>query len=644
MNKKSRISRIKGCLAGEILWINLSNNKIWTEDTEKYALKTLGGRGINSLVMLENIKNNTKWTDPDNLLCFGVGSMVGTMAPGACRVDISSINVFTGGKGSSNVGGFWGPELKYAGYDNLIIIGKAKNPVYLYINNNDVQIRNAEKYWGKDTFETEKILRSEIGDRDIKIASIGPAGENKVRGSAIIVDTAKAAGGSGVGCIMGDKKLKAVVVRGTGKIDVAEPEKFRSVIEKCNKKCLDQTITATFRRAPLNFYSDPDFVSWDTLVVVRNGQDDNWGYEKKIRLMNPQNGVPSMVKEVRACYLCPIGCMPFLEISKGDYKGIKGEGFWANAIWGHASRVDISEPEAVLESWILSNKLGLDTDFAASTISWAFELYEKNIISQKDTNGLELKWGNSKSFIEMIKRLAYRQNIGDILADGLIEAAIKIGKNSEDYIVHVKGQPSIESFRIPKGWALAVSTSPIAGRHLRGSTCGNIRYGPKPRIGKFNIDSYENQAYGVYWQGKTKEIEDNLGICSYVGTWSGANFMDISDFVELINTGMGLDINENDLMNYYAPLGRNMEKAFNGLHTDLSREDDMPPRRFMEKAVKSGPYKGAKIELKQYNKMLDEYYGFWGWDIKTGKQTRTSLEMLGMDDIADKLEQRDKLG
>jgi aldehyde:ferredoxin oxidoreductase len=332
-----------------------------------------------------------------------------------------------------------------------------------------------------------------------------------------------------------------------------------------------------------------------------------------------------------------------MEISKGEYQGTRGEGFWINTIMGHACRVDVSEPEAVVGSWILTNKLGLDGDFAAAVISWAFELYEKGIISQNDTNGLELNWGNSKSFIEMLKKLAYREGLGNLLADGLIEAAKNIGRNSEDYIIHMKGQPSIEPFRVPKAWALAVSTSPVAGRHLRGATMGNKRYGPKPRIGKFNVIDYENQAYGVFWQGKTKEIEDNLGICNYVGTWSGANFLDISDFVQLINTGMGLNVNEKDLMDYYATLGRNMEKAFNELHTNMSREDDMPPKRFMQEEVKSGPYKGFKIDRKQYDKMLDEYYGLWEWDIKTGKQTRSVLEKLGMKKIANRLAQKGKL-
>lgn len=634
---------INGCLAGKILRIDLSSEKIWTEETKSYAERTLGGRGINSLIMINEIEPKVKWYDPENLLCFGVGALVGTIVPGACRVDVSTINVFSGGKGSANVGGFWGPELKYAGFDNLIIVGKSKKPVYLYINDSQVEIRDASFLWGKDVYETENMLREEIGDEHIKIACIGPAGENRVRGSAIIIDTVKAAGGSGVGCVMGDKKLKAVVVRGHGKIEVVQPERFMQVVAKCYKQCKDEPNAKMMRKVPFNLYSNPDWEGWNTNIVIKNGLDDQWEKEKRIRLMNPTTGVPNMQKGARACYSCPIGCMPFMEINKGKYKGDKGEGFWINTIMGHACRFDISDPESVVESWLLTNRLGLDGDYVAAGLSWVFELYEKGIITKKDTDGLELDWGNSEALIKMIKKLAYREGIGDLLADGMVEAAKKIGRNSEYYLIQVKGQPSIEPFRIPKGWALAVSTSPVAGRHLRGATMGSNRYGSRPRPGDFNITDYRNQAKGVVWQGKTKELEDNLGICNYVGTWSGANFLAITDFAELINAGMGLNLTEEELMDHYAVIGRNLEKAFNALHTNMSRKDDIPPKRFRVEEVKSGPYKGFKIDESKYNEMLDEFYELSGWDKKTGMQTRTGLKKLGLESITEKLANQGKL-
>jgi aldehyde:ferredoxin oxidoreductase len=632
------INRNKCCLAGKILRVNLSTGKIWTEDTVRHAEKTLGGRGINSLIMLNEINPGTKWHDPENLLCFGVGSLVGTMAPGACRVDVSTINVFSGGKGSANVGGFWGPELKCAGFDNIIIAGKSKSPVYLYINDSQVELRDASSIWGKTASDTENKLRQEMGDEKIEIALIGPAGENCVRGSAIMVDTAKAAGGSGVGCVMGDKKLKAIAVRGHGKIDVSDPERFMKAVEKCYRQCIaNGRKVLSMRQSGAARFENPDFEGWETCMVVRNGQDDYWEREKRIRLMNRETGVPAMRKAVRACCSCPTGCMPYMEIIEEKYEGVKGEGFWINAIW-NVARFDISDPGTAVAYWLLANELCLDADYVAAGLAWVFECFEKGFITKEDTDGLELTWGNGDALLKLMRMLAYREGIGNLLADGMIEAAKKIGRSSEYYLIHMKGQPSIEPFRIPKGWGLGVSTSPVAGRHLRGATRGTDHSGP--RSIEFDITSYKNQAKTVVWQGKTKELEDNLGICNYVGTWSGAHFLTPANYVELVNAGLGLNLTEEEMMNHYAPLGRNLEQAFNALHTNLSREDDLPPKRFREEEVKTGPYKGFKADEDKYNEMLDEFYELWGWDKRTGKQTSEGLERLGLEDVAKKLTEK----
>jgi len=631
----------KGCLAGKILRVNLSTGRTSTENTEKYAYKTLGGRGINSLIMLNEIEPKTKWDDPDNLLCFGTGSLVGTMAPGSCRTDISTINVFSGGKGSANVGGFWGPELKYAGYDNIIVSGKSKKPVYLHIHDNRIELREASSLWGQTTYETDNILRRELGDEHIKIATIGPAGENRVRGSAIIVDTAKAAGGSGVGCVMGDKRLKAVVLRGHGKIEVADPQGFMKEVAKCYRQCAEnESLVLSMRRGTIDLFVDQEFPAWNLEMVARNGQNDYWQKENRIRLMNPETGIPSLRKWVRACASCPTGCMPYWEINKGKHEGLKGEGIWVNTIQS-AARFDIDDPEVMIEFWLLANQLGLDTDYITAGLSWVFECYEKGLITKKDTGGLELTWGNGEALIELIKMVAFRQGIGNLLADGMVEAAEKIGGGSEYYLIHMKGQPSQESYRILKGWGLAVSTSPVAGRHLRGATQGPGHFGP-PGL-DFKATEYRNQPKAVFWQGKTKELEDSLGICSYIGTWIGAHFLTPANFVGLVNTGMGLNLTEEEMMDHYALLGRNLEKAFNTLHTDLSREDDLPPKRFREEEVKSGPFKGFKADEDKFNEMLDELYGLWGWDRNTGMQTRSGLERLGLKEIADKLARQGKL-
>lgn len=639
--------RPNNCLAGKILRVDLSSGLIKTEPTEPYVLIGLGGRGINSLIMLKEIPIGTKWDDPENLLCFGVGSLVGTMVPGACRVDVASINVFSGGKGSSNVGGFWGSELKYAGFDNIIISGVSKKPVYLWINNGTAELRDASFAWGKSVNESEKMLREAHGnDPFIEIAQIGPSGENLVRGSAVMIDTAKAAGGSGVGCVMGTKKLKAIVVRGTESIKVSNPEDFMKEVEKAFKQCADEPTAPVMRKSLTNYYADPDFEGWDNIMVVRNGQDEWWPKEKKLELMNPETGAPSHRAGMRACYNCPTGCMSFMKMKKGPNKGYTGEGFWVNTIMGHACRLDNSEPDSVIYSWLKNNDLGMDSDYAASTCAWAFELYDKGIITKEDTDGLELVWGCGEAFIELMTRIAYRKGkFANMLADGAIEAAKKIGNNAIYYLSHMNGQPSIEPFRACRGWGLAVATSPVAGRHLRGSSIGTNRFGPRPRPTSMPVDpqKFEDQPKICYWQGRSKELEDNFGICNYAGTWSGANYQTIENFASYANSALGLDVTPEELMEYYAPIGRNLEKAFNTLHTDMDRKDDMPPLRFQQEGIKSGPHAGMKAETDGYNKMLDMFYELWDWDVETGLQTRTCLEKLGLHEVADKLASVGKL-
>jgi len=638
MNKEGKIG---GGLAGKILRIDLTTGRIRTESSEPYAARTLGGRGTNSLILINEIEPGTKWHDADNLLCFGAGSLVGTPAPGACRTDISTINVFNGGKGSANVGGSWGAELKYAGFDHIIIRGKAERPVYLYVTDGRAEIREAGWLRGKTTYETENLLRQEIGDERIEIAAIGPAGENRVRGSAVLIDTAKAAGGSGVGCVMGDKKLKAIVVRGRGKIDVFDPAGFMEAVARTQRQCeANRAKVQSMRQSGAARFENLDFEAWETCMVIRNGQDDYWERDKRARLMNPEAGIPSMRRKVRACFSCPTGCMPFMEETRGKYEEMKGEGFWINALWSVA-RFDISDPESAVAFWLLANELGLDTDYVAAGLAWVFECYERGFIDQKDTDGLKLEWGSGEALIELMRKLAYREGIGDLLADGMVEAAKKIGRGSEYFLAHVKGQPSIEPFRIPKGWGLGVATSPVAGRHLRGAIRGPVHSGPGGD--DYDIVHYPNQAKAVVWQAKTKELEDNLGICNYVGTWSGAHFLNPGNYAELIRTGLGLKVTEQDLMEHYAEVGRNLEKAFNTLHTDLSREDDLPPLRFRQEEIKTGPYKGFKADEEKYNEMLDEFYELWGWDKKTGMQTREGLEKIGLKDVADRLEQKGKI-
>jgi aldehyde:ferredoxin oxidoreductase len=640
-NSRLNIDKIRGGLAGKILRVDLTQEKCWTEDTEKYAREWIGGRAINSWLLLNEMDPRTKWSDPDNPLIFGAGVLVGTLTPGACRLSIETKNVFSGGKGSANVGGHFAPEMKFSGFDHIVITGKANRPVYLFLHDGQAEIRDARPTWGKTVFETEAWLEKELAPQRIRIAAIGPAGENRVRGSGVVVDRAKVAGGSGVGCVMGDKRLKAVVACGRGgSIKVADPSRFFRAVEEALRKVRESPLTEMMRKTTLaGRWGDPDSPNWDFLISARNGQDDYWEREKRVRLANPETGYPKYRRSISACFMCPAGCMPFSEVKEGRFQGTKGEGFWSNTVMG-AVRLDITDPAGILHAWILANDLGLDTDFASSVCAFAFECYQKGILTREDTGGLSLEWGNVESFISLLKKMAHREGIGDLLANGSREAAERLGRGAEKLAVHVKGQDSIEPFRVPKGWALGVATSPVAGRHLRGTTIGGSRFGPKSA--SFAADTYEDQATYTVWQSLTKEMEDNLGICVYVGTWSGAYALEPSDYAELANGVLGTDLKEEDLF-FHARRSYNLEKAFNTLHTDFDRKQDYPPARFQEEPVRSGRYKGEKCHREKWDEMLDRFYELHEWDRATGLQTKRLLEKLGLPEVARRLEEKGKL-
>jgi aldehyde:ferredoxin oxidoreductase len=626
---------IRGGITGKILRINLDDESIRVEDNE-YAKRWIGGRAISSWILLNELEPNIKWDDSKNCIILGSGALVGTIAPAACRMNIDSVNVFNNGKGSSNFGGHFSPEMKFAGFDQIMISGKSEKPIYLFIKDGKAEVRDASHLWGKNTYETEKLLKSELNDNKIEVASIGPAGENLVRGSAIIIDCARTAGGSGIGCIMGDKKIKSIVVRGNKEIKVANPEEFIKRAYEAYQKIMKRPTANLFRKKTLGglVYNDSEQFDelWEMMHTVRNAQDVHWSREKRSEIMG-KNGVSKFFKKIQACYICPVGCQPYSEINDGKYKGTKGLGYWINSVmW--SGKMDVTNPEASLRYHLRANQLGLDGDNSSVVMAWAFEAYEKGLLTKDDTDGLELTWGNIDAMMELQEKIAYRKGFGDFLADGVVKAAKKLGKDSERFAIHQKDQDTLDPYRVAKGWSLACATSPVAGRHMRGSVNLPIAFGPKGA--KFNPYSYEDQPPIVFWELRSKEIEDIIGICVYVGTWSGVYALEPSDYVDLTNLALGTSLNEEEFM-LLGQRSYNLEKAFNTLHVGFTRKDDLPHRRFFEDPIQSGPHRGEKLDLVKYNSMLDNFYKLHGWDKKTGWQTRETLEELGLKDVAEKL-------
>jgi len=622
--------------AGKILRVNLSTGKITSEPTSKYAKDFVGGRGINTRILFDEVRPDVGCFDHENLLIYGVGPLVGTLAPFACRISIETKNVLTGGIGSANCGGHFGAEMKYAGYDNVVITGRSPKPVYLWMEDGEAQLRDASHLWGATTWDAERFIREEHGDNEVRVSGIGPAGENLVRSACIMTDRAKAAGGSGVGAVMGSKNLKALAARGSRSIEVAEPERFMDAVDECLRIVEGSPKARAYREdgyyGAESYFGSP---AWEAgFRPVRNGQDDYWDPEK-IRKVSGDAMKPYR-KKILACIGCPVGCMPWMKVEEGPYR-VEGEGWWNNSSNSFCTRVDCDNPEAALKAHLLTNQLGLDGDNSSVAIGWAFECWEKGLIGEEDTGGLRLEWGNHDAVLELLDMIAHRRGIGDLLAEGVDRASQKLGKGSEEFALHIKGQDTVDGIRISKGWGFGVVTSPAAGRHLRGALHS---FSPEEFL------SYEGVPWKAYMQEQFKAILDMTGMCLYnngILSWETEITEDSArHLAELTSAATGMELTVEGFMG----IGRrvhNLEKAFNTLHGGFTRRDDYPPKRYWEEPVKSGPYQGEHIDHETWERMLDEYYSLHGWDAESGLQTRDSLEAVDLKAVADRLDEAGKL-
>jgi len=621
-------------LGGKILRINLTTQEIFTEQTVKYTEEFLGGRGINQGILLKELRPEIFPFDSANKLIFGAGVLVGTGAPGASRLSIDSKNTFTNGIGSSNCGGRFAAELKFAGYDHLIVEGKAERPVYLWINNNQVEIKDASHLWGNTVWETENIIRKEIGDKDIQILSIGPAGENLVRFACIIVSPSRAAGKCGLGAIMGSKNLKAVVVKGRNSIDVAEYKKFIQVAHKLSEKIKKHKNTNLLKK----YGTLISMFSWNECSAspVKNFQD---GYmdPKKMKKISHEVFCSTYKEGDYAGSDCPIGCAHSYRVKSGPYAGVYSKKLETNCIWDFATTFDIDYAPAIIKIQSLCSQYGMDIDGASCAIAWAFECYQRKIITDKDTGGLELKWGDYKVIIKLLKKIAYREGFGNILAEGSKRASEMVGRGSEKYSINLKGQDLREAIRVPKGWALGNVVSTKGGAHNRGAPLTESRRISQEISEKLwgvptagDPTTYEGKAKIVVYYERLHAIMDALGSCFFTSNWISPDLLGPADYAELFSLATGLEMADEKLMMIGERI-HTVEKMFNVYHAGFTRKDDYPPKRLMEESIKSGPFKGERLEKEKWDKMLDEYYELHNWDKKIGLPTKQTLQKIGLE-------------
>lgn len=628
--------------AGRILRVNLSTGRLSVEATQPYAEQMLGGRGIGQWILFHELDISTSPLGPENKLVLSAGVLVGTLAPGAGRLSVDWKNPQTGGVGSANAGGHFAPELKYAGFDAVVVEGVSEKPVVLFINDGKAEIMDASSVWGKTTWETEDFLRRKLRNEKLRVACIGPAGENLVLGACLVVDRNRAAGRGGLGAVLGAKKLKAIAVRGTRPVKVYDPENFIKQVKECwNKVAAVPTLDMLRINGTLGT-SVPKH--------VRNGQFEEWSASKFENVRRPAWDKYEVSR--MACFNCPVYCSHYYRISDGPFAGLASEGIEANTVRAFGSNLDIDYPPALLKLSSLSNQLGIDVDFAGAVLGWAFESYQRGLITTKDTGGYDLVWGNYNSAISLLEDVAYRRGIGNILADGVKRAAEATGAGSEEWALHIKGADINESgLRSDKAWALGISIANRGGGHLDGAPMLLRLNQPIPakvsqklwgiaNVGPVN--GYEHKEAIVFWQQRLKGAFDALGICYLLSQWVGLDALGTEDCAPLVEFATGIKISPEKLM-LFGQRVHNVEKAFNTLHTDFNRKDDFPPLRFMREGVESGIFTGEVIHKNKWERLLDNYYIIQGWDSATGLQRKDTLLELGLESVAEKLTVHGKL-
>lgn len=613
---------------GKILRVDLSESRISEEPLSEEECKLfLGGSGLATKYLFDEVPKGADPLGPDNELIFMTGPLTGTESPSAGRYCVVTKSPLTGFWGEANSGGSWGVYLKNSGFDGIIFRGISPRPVYLVIDDGKAELRDARHLWGKGVSETDRLIKEELGE-DFNVACIGIAGENLVRYAAIINDVHRAAGRCGVGMVMGSKRLKAVVAGGTQEIKIANTDVF-SEISKRNYDLVNESML----KITLETYGT---AMTTDLINVRGGfPTRNWqtGVFPNIEKISGITLESTLLVDRKHCYACPISCCRVSVVRSGPY-ACKGEGPEFETIGAFGAMCGVESLEAVTLAHNLCDNYGLDVISTGSTIAFATECFEKGILTRTDTGGLELKFGDADVVIELIHRIARREGVGDLLAEGTKRVASKLDKGTERFAMHVKGLelPAYDP-RAAKICGLAFATANRGGDHITAYIEGPAFIDiPFLCVEDSRIEDsmVENPAEAKV----VKDLEDALTVFDCVGT---CKFMGMAlpteDWVDMIADCVGWEFSVNDFRRAGERV-YNLARAFS-VRDGLTRADDTLPRRLLEEPLPEGAAEGHKVE--KLDESLDAYYEFRGWDKKTGKPTPEKLRELGLGYVIDKI-------
>lgn len=595
---------------GKLIRVNLTDGTVKTEDLNQEDAKLyLGARGLGTKIWMNEVDPKVDPFSPENKLIFMTGPLTGTIGPSAGRYEVVTKAPLTGTIGASNSGGHFGPELKFAGYDGIIFEGKSETPVYLYINDDKIELRSAEHLWGKKVPETTDELLSET-DPGARVACIGPAGEKLVLYATVMNDKHRAAGRSGLGAVMGSKKLKAVVVKGSRSVKVAEPKKFMDVCIDARMKIKNHPVTGT----GLPTYGTQvliNVINQSGALPTRNWRDGGV-FENAEDISGEALAEKYLVKN-KGCFACSIGCGRVTKIKDGKFKGF-GEGPEYEAGWALGADCGIKDLAAVSKANFISNEYGFDPITLGSTIACAMELFEKGIITKEEV-GRSLYFGDAEAIVELAEKVGTREGFGDILAEGSYRMAERYGHPELSMSVKKQEMPAYDG-RGVQGMALEYATSNRGGCHVRGYMTSPEILGVPEKLDPLVTE--DKPQWLKIFQDLTAVV-DSSGICLFTTFALG-----LPEISSMIRTALGWDCPDEEILRIGERIW-NLERVFN-LKAGFTKEDDTLPPRLLKEALPEGPAKGKVAEL---DKMLGEYYRVRGWD-ENGVPTEEKLKELSI--------------
>ena len=597
--------------AGKVLRVYLTEGKVTVEVLrEELVLHYIGGKGFGAKILFEELKPRIDPYDPSNLLVFAAGPVNGLALSGASRLCTVFKSPLTGIWGESQCGGHFAPQLKYAGYDMMIIYGRSEKPVYITVEDEDVSINDASHLWGEDTFETENAIKRDHG-KGFQVLSIGQAGENLVRYACITHDRGRQFGRCGAGAVMGSKKLKAIAVKGSGTIEAARQEDLNNFRKELNEKISQ-------RLKSLTEYGTPAIMALTNATGTlptrywREGEFE--GFEK----ICAETMKKRVVERSKACFACAVACGKISIVRKvpdilplGSFAVIKEEaeveGPEYETLFALGSLCGNDTLESIVKANEVCDRLGMDTISAGNAIAFAMECYEKGIITKNDTEGIKLNFGNYEAIIALLRKIAYREGLGNILAEGVRRCAEIIGKGAEKLAVHVKGlEPPGYDPRGLKGVALAYAVSCRGACHLRHMAYRPNLTGSHPFIeGKIDRLSYNGQAEMVKELEDFHTIVDSMVLCKFLCLPTIGPIL-WEELTTLYNIITGKELKKEELITTAERIN-NLITKFNQ-REGISKKDDTLPERFTSESLNKGASKGETITKEGLEKMLKEYY------------------------------------